>query len=113
MATLASIEENKYLNSWCVTASADNALATATKAAAADKAHYISGIAAGYSAAKVGLLQVKDGAEVIFEHYVDTAFDLSFPAPLKSTRGNAISAELAASGTAGVLGKVNLVGFTA
>ena len=111
--TKDQLELNKYLGSWAARDSKDNALATASQAGEADKKHYITGVAAGYSAAKVGLLQIKDGATVIFEHYVNTAFDLSFPAPLKGTSGNAVSAELAASGAAGNIGKVNLIGFTA
>lgn len=105
----ASIEHE----GWAVSASADNALATATKAAVAGKSHRITAIFASYSGSKTGLLQIKDGAAVIFEQYIVNADVISLPAPLKITAGNAVSAELAASGTAGILGKVNLAGFTA
>jgi len=112
MASLASIEENKYLNSFKVTASADNALAVASVPGVAGKSHYITSVAASYCSAKTGLLQIKDGTTVIFEQFIVNADNIIFPVPLKGTPGNAVSAELAASGTAGVLGKVNLVGFT-
>jgi hypothetical protein len=98
---------------WVSTASADNALATATKAAETGKSHYITTIFASYSGAKTGLLQIKDGAAVIAEYYIVNADVISLPTPIKATAGNAVSVELAASGTAGTLGKVNLVGYTA
>lgn len=99
---------------WIEKASADNALATATHAAASGKRHYLTGVWAAYSTAPAGekLLQLKDGTTVIFESYVKAAEQIPFPNPIEIARGNAVSAELAASGTAGVLGKVNITGFT-
>ena len=56
---------------WVVSASQDNALATATKAAdGVSRSHYITGVYASYSAAKTGLMQVKVGATIVFEMYV-------------------------------------------
>ncbi len=97
---------------WIANASADNAATTATKAAAAGKTHYITSVSASFSLTKNALLQIKDGATVIFEHEVYDQSVIHFPTPIKGTSGNAVSAVLAASGTAGTLGKVNLVGFT-
>jgi len=112
MATLTGIKENEYLNGWIVKANADNAAATATKAASPGQAHYITAVAAGFSAAATKLLQVKDGDTVIFEAPINTAGTFHFPSPIRGTTGNAVSAVLAASGTAGTIGYVNLVGFT-
>lgn len=95
---------------WVATGSADNALAAASKAAEAGKTHVITGFAASYSGAKTGLLQIKDGATVIFEQYIVNSDGLTLN--IKATAGNAVSAELAASGTLGVIGNVNLTGFT-
>lgn len=112
MATLGNIKENKYLNNWVEKANADNAAATATKAAAAGQTHYITGVAASFSATASALLQIKDGSTVIFEQVVYDHVEIKFDTPLKGTSGNAVSAVLAASGTAGTIGYVNLIGFT-
>jgi hypothetical protein len=96
---------------WAVTGSALNALAAATKAGEVGKVHYISTVIASYSGAATGLLQVKDGTNVIMAHYVVNSSVISLPEPIKTTAGNAASAELA-DGGAGITGKVNLVGFT-
>lgn len=98
---------------WVVSASQDNALASATKAADdVGRSHYITGVYASYSAAKTGLLQVKVGSTVVFEHYVVNSEAINFEIPIQCAPGQAVSAELAASGTAGQIGKVNLTGFT-
>lgn len=112
MATLKDIQENQYLNNWVVKANADNAAATATKAASIGQTYYVTGVAAGFSAAATKLLQILDGATVIFECPVVNAGVITFPSPLKATQGNAVSAVLAASGTSGNVGYVNLTGFT-
>lgn len=98
---------------WSVTASADNGMATAAKAAAAGKKHIVFGVSADYSAAVVGkLLQIKDGTNVIWQTYVHNSFQATFPRGLAATTGNAVSAELAASGTGGTVGVVSLHGVT-
>jgi hypothetical protein len=97
---------------WVVTASADNAAATATRAAEAGKTHHITAVFASFSGAATQLLQIKDGAAVIAEQYVYSSAVITLPKPIEVTEGNAVSAVLAASGGLGVLGKVNLSGFT-
>ena len=106
---------------WIETDSADNALATAAHALAAEVTHYISGLLVSYSTDMPGpsLVQVKDAAVVLFEFYFDpgsrgTFHYINFPRGnyIKGTIGQAISAELAASGTATVLGKVAIMGFS-
>lgn len=98
---------------WVEKDSKDNAAATATRAAETGKIHYITGVFASYSAAKTLLLQIKDGSTVIAEQYVVNSEAITFPTPIRATKGNAVSAVLAASGTDGTIGKVNLTGFTA
>lgn len=99
---------------WSVTATATNALATATKGAVAGKVHHITDVVVSFGAAAgAGLLQVKDGVTVILEQYVKDTVPVVIPlrTPLNGTVGNAVSAELGAGG-AGAIGKVNLVGWT-
>jgi len=102
----------RAVSEWAVTASQDNAEATASKAGVTGQTHYITHVAASFSAAATKLLQVKDGSTVLWEGYVVNAQVIPFDRPLKVTRGAAASAVLAASGTGGVLGKVNIAGFT-
>ncbi|MCK5640810.1 MAG: hypothetical protein KAJ19_08435, partial [Gammaproteobacteria bacterium] len=64
------------------------------------------------SATNIQLLQIKDGATIIWEDYVYDKVNIPFPAGLSATKGNAVSAVLAASGTGGQIGKVNLHGIT-
>jgi len=96
------------------TANADNALVTATHSAVSGKHHYITSLSGGFSAPVGGaLLVLKDGATEIGRWYVHNGIDLNFAdAPLKCTPGNAVSAELAASGTLGVIGAVNVTLYT-
>lgn len=99
-------------STWSVTATADNAAATATKAAEAGKSHYITAISGSFSAAAIKLMTIKDGAAIIDNFYVHNALGLVFPNPIKITAGNLAELSLAASGTAGVIGAVNLHGYT-
>jgi len=99
---------------WSETASADNAVSTATRPAEAGKRHFIVAICAGFSASVgIKLLRVFDGASLIFEHYFNDSIEIIFPQPLECSENTDARAEIPASGTAGVLGKVNLIGFTA
>jgi hypothetical protein len=98
---------------WTENASADNALATATHAAEAGKRHYIIGVTGGYSVANAGkTLVVKDGAATVLTLRIHDTGGVMFPKPLRGTAGNAVSAELLASGTAGQIGNVALLGYT-
>lgn len=99
---------------WVAVDSKDNAAATAAKAAPTDtrKQHVVYEVDASYSATKTLLLQIKDGTTVIWEGYVYDQRHVSFPRGIAITIGAACSAVLAASGTGGVIGKVNLHGVT-
>jgi len=93
--------------------SKDNAVATATATAATDGSRYhITGIDASYSVSSTtGLLQLKDDTTVIWEGYVHGSLSINLPSALIGTANKSFSAVLAASGTGGTLGKVNLRGY--
>lgn len=93
--------------------SKDNAVATATANSQTPNQNYnITGIDASYSVSSTsGLLQLQDGATVIYEQYVHGHAEINFDSPIEITMGNSVSAVLAASGTAGTIGKVNLRGY--
>jgi hypothetical protein len=98
---------------WVQTASQNNALAVATRAAETGNRHTITRVSASYSvAATIGLLQIKNGTTVIDEFYVSGTFVLDMTNGYRGSNGAAVSAELAASGTAGVIGKVSIAGVT-
>lgn len=101
-------------NEWTANASADNATATATKAASTSQRHVITTVIASYGGAKTGLLTIKEGSTTLLEHYVVNSEVITFPngGLRASTTNLAVSAELAASGTGGTLGKVALVGYS-
>jgi hypothetical protein len=94
--------------------SQDNALATATASAGQNQSrYYITGVDASYSVASTsGLLQLKDGATVVYEQYVHGSAEIPFPSAIIGAKNTAFSAVLAASGTAGQTGKVNLRGYS-
>lgn len=93
--------------------SKDNAVATATAAAGtATQRYFITGMDASYSTgATSGLLQLLDGATVIWEGYFSSALRHNFIHPIKGSLASSFSAVLTASGTAGVIGKVDIRGY--
>lgn len=98
---------------WVATDNQSNATATANKAAESGKQHIIESVDCSFSDNSVAdkLLQVKDGADVAWSGYVTGSREVTFPAGISITRGNAASAVLAAGGT-GVTGIVNIHGRT-
>jgi len=107
---LEAILYNQIAKGWVVKDSQDNSAATAAKAAETDKTHILTGVSASFSGSATKLLQIKDGTAVIAEHYIVNSGHI--PLSIRATAGNAVSAVLAASGTGGTVGKVNLTGFT-
>lgn len=98
---------------WTAVDSKDNAVATAAKPAdSRGRQHLVTGVLASYSASCTGLLQIKDGDAVIATLYVTDSAVIPFVQPLRGSPGNAVSAVLAASGTAGVVGAVTMIGYT-
>lgn len=93
--------------------SRDNAVATATAAAGTATQRYcITGMDASYSTgATAGLLQLLDGATVIWEGYLTGVLRQNFIQPIEGSLASSFSAVLTASGTAGVIGKVDIRGY--
>lgn len=108
--------------SWTVTAAGEaNTQATAQKAAAAGKTHYITGFSAAVTGAAVGetdvAVELKDGETTVWQEYFGAAalrganIARTFAVPVKMTAGAAASLTIAALGT-GAIGVANLAGYT-
>ena len=110
---MSMIQPREYPSTVLAKDSKDNAEATATAAAgSANQRYFITGVDASFTTLDTGkLLQLKDGTTVIWEGYVHTTLYLSFPSPIIGSYGTAFSAVLAASGSGGNLGKVNIRGY--
>lgn len=98
---------------------ADNALATATMGAVTGCRHFLTGIKADYSAAPAAgfkVVQIKFGTVVVLNLVWDPTKAMplwfGFPGHIHGDYNQAVSAELGASGTATVLGRVALFGYT-
>lgn len=96
---------------WNEADSATNDTATAAHSAETGNQHVITSVQGAFSAAAIALLQIKDGSTVVWELYIHNADAVLFQGGIKGTRGNAVSAVLAAGGS-GIVGKVNIQGFT-
>lgn len=97
--------------SWYATDRKDNALATATKAAEANTRQVITGIYAAFSGTATKTLVIKEGATVKLTLDVVNSLTLD-GLELEFASGAAVSAELTASGTAGIFGSVVLNGYS-
>lgn len=94
--------------------SKDNAIATGLAAAGtADQRYYISGFDASYSAATTAFesIQILDGTTVIYIQYFNTAIRHNFIQPIRCSLASSLSIIIGASGTAGVIGKVDIRGY--
>lgn len=102
---------------WSVVTSETNATATATKAGATGKQHFVTGISFSMSAAPAAAVtvQVKDGTTVIDQFQIPAAaqapFVHNYHPPLEITAGAAAAITVAALGS-GVVGTVVLKGKT-
>lgn len=114
------IDTIQFLNGRVVESSAaDNALATATFGAVSAARHFLTGIKADFSAAPAAafkVIQIKFGTVVQFNIVWDPTKTMplwfGFPGHIHGDYNQAVSAELSASGTATVLGRVALFGYT-
>lgn len=96
---------------WSESANADNALATATHAGVAGQQHVLTHISASFSASVSGaLLTIKEGAVEVLRFYVYDSLEVDLELPFAD--GADVVAELAASGTVGVIGAVNISGYS-
>jgi hypothetical protein len=104
----------REVSSWDETANADNAVATATRAApAGGLSHFITSVAGGFSAAAAGkTLILKQGVTERARWYVHNSLVLSLPSPIKLDPGTVANLELQASGTLGVIGAATMTGYT-
>ena len=101
--------------SWCVTTNADNATATATRAAPAGGIrHYITSISGSFTVAQTTAktLILKDGTTEIARWYVFNSQPVIFASPIRLSAATAANLELAASGTGGQVGAATMSGFT-
>jgi len=113
MPNFRDYELAKHIAPWSVVAAADNAVATAAKAASPSQRHYVLAVDAGYSTASIsGILTVKRGTTVIAQKPIHGAGAFDFPYGLPGNVNEAVSAELTASGSPGVLGYVTLHGYS-
>lgn len=99
---------------WRETANADNGVATATKAAKTTGRHVAACVIASYSSSSTsGLLTITvtlGGTSSTITHYIHGADVI--PLDLTCDVNTSVAAALAASGTGGVTGRVNLLGHT-
>jgi hypothetical protein len=96
---------------WWETDRKNNATATATKTADANQKQIITGVYAAYSDLFAGTLVIKENSVAKLTLDVQGKLELN-DIVMEFTAGLAVSAELSASGTAGVYGSVFLHGDT-
>ena len=87
----------------------NNAKATAAMSASANVAHRITTLYCAFSGAATKTVVIKDGSTAIHTFDVVNSCLLT-GLDIAGTAGNAVSAELAASGSAGVYGSVCIAG---
>lgn len=110
MAMLVKPAEHAWLES---SGLADNATAVAQREGQAGKSHYITLIRASYSSPSTsGVLTLKVDGVPIAEAHVHGYAEIAWNPALGIVEGKTVSAELSASGTAGVTGSVLLSGYT-
>src|SRR5262245_22501743 len=103
---------------WCVTTNADNATATATRAAPTGGiCNYVTMIAGSFSAAPgtPKTLILKNGTTEIGRWYISTGGvgqSVVFNSPIRLSPGTAANLDLAASGTGGTIGAATMSGYT-
>ncbi|MDB4352382.1 hypothetical protein OAA60_03015 [Porticoccaceae bacterium] len=99
---------------WIDVATADNAAATATKAAAGGGiSHYVTSISGGYSSTKSGLtLILKNGTVEMGRWYVYDSKEIVFDSPIKLPPNTVANLVLAASGTGGHIGSAVMTGYS-
>ena len=102
-----------YVAEWNATAIVDNGVAVANRAAPpAGGRHYVTGISGSFNAALIRLMRLLIGGVVAQNFHVHNQRDVEFDTPIECPVDAAVSVDLAASGTAGQVGTVNLRGFT-
>lgn len=110
---MSLIQPREYPSTVLAKDSKDNAVATALAAAGnSNQRYFITGMDASFSVGTtVGLLQLLDGATVILERYITGNLSFNFISPIQGSLASSFSIVLTASGTAGVIGKVDIRGY--
>lgn len=115
---MASIEQKAWEpTQWSVVDSQTNATATATKAAASGRQHFVTGVSISFSAQPVAAVvaEVRDGATVLERYQIPAAniapIITNFVPPIAITSGNAATVTVTAAG-AGVVATVGIRGKT-
>ncbi len=98
---------------WMFTGTGNNVAATVVRAGVVGQRHYITGISGSFSAAAINLLLLREATVIIGSFYVHNQRDIAFDKPIMLTDGAAAELSLAASGTAGNIGAVTMMGYTA
>ena len=113
------ISDTRFLNGRVVQATADNALATVTIPATPSARHFVSGIVVSFSAAPAAAyktLQLKFGTTVVadftFDPLKEALVRIPFPTDVHGDYNQAVSVELAASGTGGVIGQLKVFTYS-
>lgn len=98
---------------WMETGNATAAEASATHTASTGEAHRITHASGSYdSSGQSGTLTLTSGSDTLYETDVHGDFHVEFPAELTGNEGDNVKAALSA-GSSGVVGRVNLGGYSA
>lgn len=115
---MASIEQKAWEpTQWSVVDTQTNATATATRAGAANRQHFVTGLAISFSAAPTAavVVELRDGATVLERYQIPAAntapIMTNFMPPIAITTGNAATVTVGAAG-AGVVASVSVRGKT-
>lgn len=102
-----------YVAEWQEDATATAAAATATRAAgAAGMRHYITAIRASYGAAQIGAVSLQENGIDIVTFHVHNQRDIVFSQPLRMPSAALSAGAVLSAGAAGVVGQVDIEGFT-
>lgn len=102
-----------YVSEWNATAAVDNGVAVVNRAAPPTGGrHYITGISGSFNAALIRLMRLLIGGAVAQNFHVHNQRDVEFDMPIECPVDAPVALDLAASGTLGQVGAVNLRGFT-
>ena len=99
---------------WISSVTADNANATATKAApGVGISHYVTSVSGGYTSTKSGLaLILYSGAVELARWYVYDSKEITFDSPIKIPPNTVANLLVVASGTGGVSGTAVMTGYS-
>lgn len=113
---VVALEKNNRSADWSETAEATNATATATRAAVAGQAHYVTGITGSFDIVPTGSkrLELREGAggPRRLVAFLGELEGLAFTTPILFPVNTAAVLTLAAGGI-GTIGAVSLIGYTA